>query len=376
MPRARKTASAEPLPLAPEPAPPPPKKPLALVTGAPGWLGTRLVKWLLAGGLQENGAPQPPIPSQHTWRVRCLVAPDADGAALRQLGAETVAGDLRQLATLGPFVSDAAGAVLLHCAGLIHPHRIQELYDLNALGTQNIVLAAEAAGVKRIVYVSSNSPAGINPRRDQLFDEMSEDRPFLNYGHSKRLAEEAVRRAAAAGGIEGVVVRPPWFYGPGQPARQTLFFQMIRQGKCPLVGPGDNLRSMGYIDNVCQGLALCATAPGISGRTYWIADERPYPMAEIIDTVELVLERDFGLPCKHKRMRLPRLAASVAHLVDASLQAVGLYHQKIHVLSEMDKDIACSVARAKAELGYAPQIALEEGMRRSIADALQRGISI
>lgn len=345
-------------------------QPLALVTGTPGWLGSRLVQWMLHGGLDAT------LPSGPQYRVRCLVQPGCDGGALRAMGAETVTGDLCDPTTLGPFVNDAEGAVVLHCAGLIHPSRIHELFDLNFRGTQNLVAAAIVAGVRRIVYVSSNSPAGINPSRDALFDEMSEDHPFLAYGKSKQMAEQVIHRAATLGQLEGVVVRPPWFYGPGQPARQTLFFQMIRQGKGPLVGDGRNLRSMGYVDNVCQGMALCAQTAGISGRTYWIADERPYPMAEIIDTVELVLERDFGMPCKHKRMRLPSIAATVAHQVDKALQAVGRYHQKIHVLSEMDKDIACSIARAQAELGFRPTVALEEGMRRSIADALQRGIQI
>ncbi|MSQ81461.1 MAG: NAD(P)-dependent oxidoreductase [Myxococcales bacterium] len=343
---------------------------LALVTGTPGWLGSRLAQWLQAGGLDDN------LPRQPGFAVRCLVQPGQDATALRQMGVEVASGDLRDPPSLHSFLRDSAGAVLFHCAGLIHPARIADLYELNFVGTQNLAAAAQIAGVRRMVYVSSNSPAGINPHRTALFDEMSEDRPFLNYGHSKRLAESVVHRIAALGVMEAVVVRPPWFYGPGQPARQTLFFQMIRAGKAPLVGDGSNLRSMGYVDNVCQGMDLCGRTAGINGRTYWIADERPYPMREIIDTVQAVLERDFGLPCSSKRLRLPHLASTVAHSLDRALQSLGLYHQKIHVLSEMDKDIACSVGRAQAELGFAPQVSLEEGMRRSIADALQRGVRI
>jgi nucleoside-diphosphate-sugar epimerase len=63
-------------------------------------------------------------------------------------------------------------------------------------------------------------------------------------------------------------------------------------------------------------------------------------------------------------------------MADATLQALGLYHQKIHVLSEMNKTIACSVARAEAELGYKPAVALEEGMRRSLAWCVSQGIKI
>ena len=58
------------------------------------------------------------------------------------------------------------------------------------------------------------------------------------------------------------------------------------------------------------------------------------------------------------------------------LQSVGLYHQKFHVLGEMDKTIACSIAKAAEELGYAPKVALEEGMRRSIHWILERGVRL
>ena len=63
---------------------------------------------------------------------------------------------------------------------------------------------------------------------------------------------------------------------------------------------------------------------------------------------------------------MPSIASEVAWLADKTLQSVGLYNQKLHVLSEMNKTIACSVETAKRELGYQPRIALEEGMRRSI----------
>jgi len=99
-------------------------------------------------------------------------------------------------------------------------------------------------------------------------------------------------------------------------------------------------------------------------------------MNEIIDTIERLLEKEFGHICKHKRMRLPGLASKVAWLADRTLQALGVYHQKIHVLSEMNKTIACSVARAEQELNYKPAIALEEGMRRSLRWCAENGQSI
>jgi nucleoside-diphosphate-sugar epimerase len=97
-------------------------------------------------------------------------------------------------------------------------------------------------------------------------------------------------------------------------------------------------------------------------------------MNEIVDTVERLLETEFGHRCVHKRMRLPSVASSVAYVADKTLQSLGLYHQKIHVLSEMNKTIACSVAKAEAELGYRPEVDLEEGMRRSLKWCVAQGI--
>ena len=72
-------------------------------------------------------------------------------------------------------------------------------------------------------------------------------------------------------------------------------------------------------------------------------------------------------------MRLPGFVGELAGAVDWGLQAVGLYHQKVHVLSEMNKTIACSVERARRELGYQPSVALEEGMRRSVLWLIEKG---
>ncbi len=89
-------------------------------------------------------------------------------------------------------------------------------------------------------------------------------------------------------------------------------------------------------------------------------------MNEIVDTVERLLENEFGQLCTHKRLKLPSLVSEIAMWVDAALQGLDLYHQKFHVLSEMNKTIACSIEKAKKELGYIPTVELEEGMRRSI----------
>jgi nucleoside-diphosphate-sugar epimerase len=337
---------------------------LAFVTGGAGWLGSRLVGALLHGLPECDWMPRP----SPQLRVRCLVLPGEDAALIEGLGdrVQIVRGDITRAEDCARLCEGAAGAVLFHVAGIIHPRRRAELYRVNVDGSRNVLDAAIAAGVRRAVVMSSNSPCGTNPHPDHVFDEDSPYRPYMHYGRSKMLMEQMVAGYQQAGKIETVIVRAPWFYGPNQPPRQSEFFRMIRDGKGPLVGGGGNRRSMAYVDNLCQGLILAAAVEPANGRTYWIADARPYTMTEIVDTVERLLETEFGQKCVHKRLRLPGLASEVAWVVDKTLQGLGLYHQKIHVLSEMNKTIACSVDKAKAELGYRPVVGLEDGMRRSL----------
>ena len=342
---------------------------LALVTGHPGWLGSRLVEFLREG--------HPGLPSGGRFdRVRCLVLPGTvdDGADAQ---VELVEGDLRDPEAVVRFCAGAEGATLFHLAGIIHPQRrVRELFEVNVDGTRRLIEAAAAAGVRRIVATSSNSPIGASRNPSTLFDEASPYRPHAGYGRSKMLMEKELNDAHARGLVEAVIVRPTWFYGPNQPPRQTTFFTMVKEGKAPIVGGGNGRRSMTYVDNGALGLMLAAARDEAAGETYWIADERPYTMNEIVDTIEELLEGEFGMEVAHKRLRLPSLASEVAHGVDATLQRAGLYNQKIHVLSEMNKTIACSVEKARRELGYEPPVALREGMRRSIAWCLENGHEI
>lgn len=324
-----------------------------LVTGAPGWLGSTLVEALIKQG----------------DKVRCLVLENINASSLEKLGAKIVRGNLTKRETLK--IDDFKGAdVVYHCAGIIHPKKIKELYELNFNGTKNILDISIEAGVKRFVFVSSNSPLGVNKRRDILFTENDPYDPYMNYGKSKMLAEEYVNKKFQEGKIETVIIRPCWFYGPNQPLRQTTFFKMIKKGNPILFGDGKNLRSMSYVDNTVQGLILAGTKKNAIGQTYWIADERPYSTIEIYQTVADLL----GV--KLKPRYIPKFISSNFKILDSILQSAGLYMQEVHVAGEMDKDIACSIEKAKRELGYNPQIGLREGMRRSIEWCRKQGVNI
>lgn len=342
-----------------------------LVSGANGWLGRRVVSAL------TKGHPEMGTVGQGGHRVRALVMPGDDAGELTALGAEIVHGDVRDRDAVRAFASGADGGTLIHLAGIIHPRRsVREFAEVNVEGVKHAVEAAAAAGVRRAVVMSSNSPIGVSRNPHEIFDEDSPYRPYMGYGRSKHAMEMWLREQMGRASPEITIIRAPWFYGPDQPARQTRFFSMIKAGRFPLMGKGENRRSMAFIDSLAFGILLAARAPAAAGRIYWLADERPYPMAEIVDTVRAVLRDDFGMAVKPSTVHVPAVISDVARVADWALQAVGLYHQEIHVLSEMNLTIACTIERAQRELGYKPLVELHEGMRRSVAWCLERGISI
>jgi nucleoside-diphosphate-sugar epimerase len=334
---------------------------VTVVTGAPGWLGTSLCRALREGIRYQSGYESAPRD------VRCIVQPSVDASELEALGCQLVRADLRDRRALRGACEGAD--LVVHAAGIIHPRRVQDLFDINVDGTKHILDEALEAGVKRFVAVSSNSPAGLNASPATLMVEDDPPKPYLAYGLSKLQAEWMVNDAFRSGRIETCIVRPCWFYGPNQPARQSRFFTMIKNGKPIVVGKGDNLRSMTYIDNGVQGILLAAECEAAAGKTYWITDKRPYSFIEIIQTVAKVL----GVTVRPRY--LPTVTSDMARLVDSLVQMTGLYNQEIHVAGELAATIAVSIDAAERDLGFAPEVALEEGMRRSIDWCRDHGIA-
>jgi nucleoside-diphosphate-sugar epimerase len=332
-----------------------------VVTGAGGWLGRPLV-----GALAAEAGEQ---------MLRCLVRSWAEAGELETAApnAETVVGDVCDPATLDRLFAGSNGATVFHAAGVIHPAgRTREFFDINVGGTELVLDRARRFGAGRVVFVSSNSPFGVNASPLDVFDEEAPYRPYMAYGQSKVEAERLVVRASARGYFDTVIVRCPWFYGPYQPPRQTRFFSAIRRGRFPLVGDGSNRRSMVYIDNLVQGLLLAAESDRARGRAYWIADLEPYPMRYLLETVREAMRAE-GLQVSARQPRVPSRIGDLAEMADRFLQERGKYVQAVHVLSEMNKTIACTTKRAEAELGYRPAVGLLEGMRRSVRWVLEHG---
>lgn len=335
-----------------------------IVTGAAGWLGTGLVTAFTGDG--EFGRP---------GVVRGLLRSEEPTVQLPG-ELDVVRGDVGDPASLDALFDGLSGPVdLIHTAGVIHPASSTDEFDaVNHIGTRNVMEAARHHGVRRVVHVSSNSPFGTNGARDDRFGNDEPYHPYLGYGRSKMRGELAVLDAVEDG-LNAVMVRPPWFYGPHQPARQTTFFTLVRKGRFPVLGDGGQVRSMTYIDNLVQGIVRAELTDTEPGRAWWIADAEPYTVNEIVETVGDALRAE-GFEVKANSFRLPNLAGTLAEKIDAVTQRAGKYITQFHVLGEMNKNIAVDISSARAELGYDPQVSLAEGMRNSIRWCLDQGIEL
>jgi nucleoside-diphosphate-sugar epimerase len=333
-----------------------------IVTGAAGWLGRALVHRLADDPARSS--------------LRLLVRDADEAASVRDIDrTDVVIGDVADPAVVDRLFDGCGGDTdVIHTAGVIHPGRVSEFYRVNTTGTEVMVAAARSCGVRRFVHISSNSPFGTNPHPSDTFRADEPYHPYYGYGRSKMLAEQAVF-AAIDDGLDATIVRPPWFYGPFQPPRQTTFFRMVRTGRFPVIAGGHQRRSMVYVDNLVDGVIAAETTPAARGHGYWIADARPYEVAEIVSTVGRAL-RDEGFSVTEGALRLPAIAGRIAELGDRIIQSTGRYQQQLHVLGEMDKTIACDISAAEEQLGYEPQVELYEGMRRSIRWCRDQGLEL
>jgi nucleoside-diphosphate-sugar epimerase len=341
------------------------------ITGASGWLGKSLVNNII------NGKYCTPIDPQN---ITAFCLPSEDIKFLSESGVNICQGDIRDIQVVNNFLRNAEDAVVIHLCGIIHPRlRVSDFFDINYLGTKHILRISQQVGVKKVVLMSSNSPIGCNKSNhdEDIFTEESPFNPYMKYGKSKYLLEKfAGEFTSHYENPKITIIRAPWFYGPYQPVRQTLFFKLIKEGKFPIIGNGENKRSMAYTDNLSQGIILAALSEKSNGQTYWIADKNSYTMNKIVATVRDVLSQEFAIQCKEDVIRMPSVVADAAYIADTILQNIGLYNQKIHVLSEMNKNIFCSIKKAEDDLGYRPEFDLYSGMKESIKWCLDNNIKI
>lgn len=317
---------------------------LCLVTGATGFVGAAVARALVNSG----------------QAVRVLARPGSDRRNLEGLPVEIAEGALDEPKSLAAAVKDCR--YLFHVAA---DYRLwvpdpEAMFRVNVEGTRQLMLAALAAGVERIVYTSSVAVLGIV--KDGIADEETASRAedmIGPYKLSKFQAELAVRELIESAGLPAVVVNPSTPIGPGdvKPTPTGRLIVEAARGRMPaFVDTGLNVA---HVDDVALGHLLAARA-GEIGRRYILGGEN-LDLADILGEVARVTGRRppaFKVP--HAAV-LP-LAAGAEALARLTRRAP---FATVDAVRMARKKMFFSSARATTELGYAPRPA-----RQAIGDAV------
>jgi len=312
-----------------------------LVTGGTGFTGTALVKRLLVLG-------------------HAAVALDykegLQSDDLRAKGAEIITGSVTDRQVVEQSMKGVE--VVFHLAAAFRElHKPNSFYDeVNVGGTQVVLSAARRHDVRKFIYCSTCGVHG-NVARPPA-DEDAPIRPGDYYQRTKYEAEPLVSAAAGAE-FETVILRPAAIYGPGDPERFFMIFKRVSQGTFPMFGNGRTLYHPLYVDNLVDAFLLCMPPGAGNGRVYLIADERYYQIEEIVRAVARALEMPVRIP--HYPV-LPVVA--LGHIMDKVYRPFGLaspiFPRRVDWYRQ---NRAFDITRAKRELGYAPQVHLDEGLR-------------
>ncbi len=310
-----------------------------LVTGATGFVGSAVLRRVLEAG--------------HDARV--LVRAGSDRRNLDGLDTDVVVGELRDPDSLGRAVAGCSG--LFHVAAdyRLGARESDGIYDTNVAGTRNIMLAAAAAGVSRIVYTSSVATLGLNSGgapADETTPVMIDDM-IGHYKRSKFLAEAEVRRLAAEEGLPVVIVNPSMPVGP-RDAKPTPTGRMIVEaaaGRMPAyVETGLNVV---HVDDVAAG-HLLAFESGAAGERYILGGENMRLRQILLEIAAIT-----GRPAP--RVRLPHgIVLPIAHLAEAWALVSGKEpFATVDGVRMARKLMFYSSRKAQRELGFAPRPAVE-----------------
>ncbi len=327
----------------------------ALVTGGGGFLGLYIVEQLLARG--------------DSVRVFCRGSYER----LDELGVETVQGDLRDKAA----VSSACQGIeaVFHVAavpGVWGPW--EYFYGINTLGTQHVVAACLEQGVRRLIYTSSPSVVYDGKPHMDADESLPYPETYLcPYPHTKALAERSVLESNGSQGLLTVALRPHLIWGPRDNHLIPRLIQRALSGRLRQVGDGENVISMAYVENVAaahlQASDALKVGSPVAGQAYFINEPEP---VQLWPWINELLQRA-GLPPVTRQISA-KTARRIGHLLEVVYGVCRLRGEPPmtrFVASQLSESHSYGIHKAQRDFGYAPQVTVEEGMRR-IEPGLQR----
>lgn len=319
----------------------------AFVTGATGFTGSYLCKALINKG----------------YSVKALVRTNSKKNSLEMLGVdlskiEFIEGDLAEPGSLRGKIKDVD--ILFHVAALYRQEGVskQMFYRVNVEGTRALLDEAVCSGVKRFVHCSTVGVQG--EIKNPPATEDAAYNPGDHYQESKLAGEKLALSYFLDGRLNGVVVRPVGIYGPGD-TRFLKLFRHVYRGKFRMIGRGNVLYHMTFVEDLVEGIILAGEARTGPGRVYTIGGSEYLPLKDLVAAIAGVLGK--GVSRWHIPFWPVYMVACVCELICRPLRIEPpLYRRRLDFFT---KDRAFDISRARRELNYSPEVPLNEGLVRT-----------
>ncbi len=322
----------------------------ALVTGASGFTGGYMVDHLLERGYQ----------------VRAFVRPTSNIEKLKGKPVEIFTGDLITKSTLVKAMEGVE--VVFHIGALYRAANLPDraFWDVNVIGTENVMQAALETGVRRVVHCSTGGVHGHieNPPAN----ESAPIRPGDAYQESKVEAERVAMFYYRDKGLPVTIVRPIGIYGPGD-MRMLKLYRLIYHRKFIMFGGGNVYYHLTYVTDTVEGFRLASEKPDAVGQVYLIAGEKYFTLNQFAEMVAQAL--DVPPP----RWNLPvwplYMAGFLCEKICVPLRVQPpIFRRRVDIFTHSR---AFDITKARNELGYSPKVSLEEGIRRTAKWYLENG---
>jgi nucleoside-diphosphate-sugar epimerase len=327
------------------------------LTGGSGFVGHHILRRLTGEG--------------HV--VRALARSAATAQQLEDAGAEVVRGDLVELGPPGEppgWLSVAladADAVVHAAAHMQFWGRDQTFVERNLEPTVELYRAAVDAGVRRFVLLSAASVSSGSQRAAVVDETTDPGRPNIAYSRVK-LRTERELLAAPHGETTLVILRPPFVWGVGMRATLQGFVDSVHAGRFAWIDHGRHTMDMVHVDNLAYAVAL-ALVRGEHGLTCYVTDGNPMSVREFVSALLATQRVQAG------DRSVPRpVASAVATILQAGAKAVGSPTAPPltpWVVTFLGRDRSYDISQARAALGYAPVVSLEDGLRDMTRHAAQ-----
>jgi nucleoside-diphosphate-sugar epimerase len=308
---------------------------LVLVTGATGFVGRHVCAYMHAAGFRVRAAV----------RVAASLPAEWEQVEVGAIGPDTVwdaaLGGVHAVVHLASH-SPRAGA---------SPADTAESYQrVNVAGSEGLARAAAAAGVRRLVYLSTVKVNGEATPIDAPFTADMPPHPRDAYGECKWHAEQVLREISANSGMEVVILRSPLVYGPRVRANFLALLRLVERGLPVPLGSVRNRRSMMYVNNLADVIVRCIDAPAAGGQTYLVSDDMDVSTLELMERIAAQLGR-----------KLHSWPVPVA-----LLRGLGKLTGKSPVIERLTGSLVVDARKLREQLDWTPPFTLDDGLRETV----------